>query len=61
MRSDAPVLAPTFRSRTQGDLLALILLHPNQEWTVSDLARQLGVALTTAQSEVGRLAEGECW
>ena len=58
MRSDAPVLAPTFRSRTQGDLLALILLHPDQEWTVSDLARQLGVALTTAQSEVVRLAEG---
>jgi hypothetical protein len=30
MRSDPPVLAPTFRSRTQGDLLALILLHPDQ-------------------------------
>jgi len=58
MRSDGPVLAPTFRSRTQGDLLALVLLHPDQEWTVSDLARQLGVALTTAQSEVGRLADG---
>jgi len=58
MRSDAPVLAPTFRSRTQGDLLALVLLHPDQEWTVSDLARQLGVPLTTAQSEVGRLADG---
>ena len=58
MRSDAPVLAPTFRSRTQGDLLALVLLHPDQEWTVSDLARQLGVPLTTVQSEVGRLADG---
>ena len=61
MRSDAPVLAPTFRSRTQGDLLALVLLHPDQEWTVSELARQLGVPLTTAQGEVGRLAGGECW
>ncbi len=58
MRSDAPVLAPTFRSRTQGELLALVLLHPDQEWTVSDLARQLGVPLTTVQSEVGRLADG---
>lgn len=58
MRSDAPVLAPTFRSRTQGDLLALVLLHPGREWTVSELARDLGVALTTAQSEVARLAEG---
>jgi hypothetical protein len=58
MRSDAPVLAPTFRSRTQGDLLALVLLHPDREWTVSELARDLGVALTTTQSEVARLAEG---
>lgn len=58
MRSEAPVLAPTFRSRTQGELLALVLLHPDREWTVSDLARELGIPLTTAQSEVARLAEG---
>lgn len=51
------MLAPTFRSRTQGDLLALVLLHPDQEWTISDLARDLGVPLTTIQSEVRRLAE----
>jgi predicted nucleotidyltransferase len=58
MRSDGPVLAPTFRSRTQGDLLALVLLHPDEEWTLSELSRELGVALTTVQGEVGRLAEG---
>ena len=58
MRSDAPVLAPTFRSRTQGDLLALVLLHPDQEWTVSDLARRLRIPLTTAQNEVARLSGG---
>jgi len=58
MRSDAPVLAPTFRSRTQGDLLARVLLHPDREWTLSDLSRELGVPLTTVQSEVGRLANG---
>jgi predicted nucleotidyltransferase len=58
MRSDAPVLAPTFRSRTQGDLLALVLLHPDREWTISELARELGVPLTTVQSEVARLAVG---
>jgi hypothetical protein len=38
--------------------LALVLLHPDREWTVSDLARELGIPLTTAQSEVGRLATG---
>lgn len=57
MRSDGPVLAPTFRSRTQGDLLALVLLHPDQEWTLSDLARELDAPLTTIQGEVGRLAD----
>lgn len=55
MRSDAPPLAPTFRSRTQGDLLALLLLHPHVEWTISDIARRLDVPLTTVQSEVHRL------
>ena len=58
MRNDAPVLAPTFRSRTQGELLALVLLHPDREWTLSELARELDAPLTTIQSEVGRLADG---
>ncbi len=58
MRSDAPVLAPTFRSRTQGVLLALVLLHPDREWTLSDLARELDVPLTTVQGEIARLADG---
>lgn len=58
MRSEAPVLAPTFRSRAQGELLALVLLHPEREWTLSDLARDIGIPLTTVQSEVRRLAEG---
>lgn len=55
MRSDAPVLAPTFRSRLQGDLLALVLLHPDDEWTISELSRRLSAPLTTVQTEVTRL------
>ena len=58
MRSDGPVLAPTFRSRTQGDLLALVLLHPDREWTVTELAHQLGSPVTRAQNDVTRLAGG---
>jgi hypothetical protein len=58
MRSDAPVLAPTFRSQTQGDLLARILLQPEQEWTLTELSVVLGMPLTTVQSEVKRLANG---
>ena len=58
MRSDGPVLAPTFRSRLQGELLALVLLHPDREWTVGELAGRLVVPVTTVQGEVARLAEG---
>lgn len=39
----------------QGDLLALLLLHPEGEWMISDLARRLGAPLTTVQGEVSRL------
>jgi predicted nucleotidyltransferase len=59
MRSDAPTLAPTFRSRTQGDLLALVLLHPDEEWTISELARELRVPPTSVQNEVERLVGGD--
>jgi len=58
MRSDAPALAPTFRSQTQGDLLARVLLHPTVEWTLTELSGVLAIPLTTVQSEVNRLAEG---
>jgi predicted nucleotidyltransferase len=58
MRSEAPLLAPTFRSRMQGDLLARVLLQPDREWTVSDLARELQAPLTSVQSEIARLVEG---
>jgi predicted nucleotidyltransferase len=39
-------------------LLALILLHPDKEWTISELAAKLAIPLTTAQAEVARLAAG---
>ncbi|PKQ25388.1 MAG: ArsR family transcriptional regulator [Actinobacteria bacterium HGW-Actinobacteria-4] len=58
MRSDWSPLAPTFRSRLQGQVLALVLLKPDQEWTISDLARQVHAPLTTVQGEVSRLVDG---
>ncbi|MGL5850475.1 MAG: MarR family transcriptional regulator [Phycicoccus sp.] len=57
MRSQAPALMPIFRSQHQASLLAWLLLHPSQEYTLSDLARRLGVPLTTLQREAGRLVE----
>ncbi|WP_461034989.1 MarR family transcriptional regulator [Streptomyces mayteni] len=53
----SPPLLPLLRSRLQGDLLALVLLHPETEFTLTDLARQLGASHTAVQREVGRLVE----
>ena len=55
MRSNAPALAPVFRSQAQGEILARLLLRPEAEWSVSDLARGLRLPLTTVQDEVSRL------
>jgi DNA-binding transcriptional ArsR family regulator len=58
MRSEAPPLLPILRSRTQGEILAALLVDPVREWTVTELARHLDIPLTTSQSEVTRLEAG---
>jgi len=55
MRTAAPALLPVFRSQHQGRLLAQLLLNPDREYTITDLARTLGVSKQTAQQEVERL------
>lgn len=55
MRTAAPALLPVFRSQHQGQLLAQLLLNPEQEYTVTDLARTLGISKQTAQQEIERL------
>jgi DNA-binding transcriptional ArsR family regulator len=57
MRSDAPALLPVLRSRHQADLLTLVLLHPEQEYAITELARQLSTSQSTISGEVRRLAE----
>lgn len=57
MRSEAPALLPIFRSKHQAGLLAALFLHPDSERTVTDLAAQLDVPLTTAHREVQRLTD----
>ncbi|MBS4730568.1 winged helix-turn-helix transcriptional regulator [Mycobacterium sp. SM1] len=57
MRSDAPLLMPIFRSRHQAELLTRLLLNPDQEYTLSELSRELNVPLTTLQRESQRLAD----
>jgi DNA-binding transcriptional ArsR family regulator len=57
MRSDGPALLPVFRSQHQAELLMWLMLHPDQEFGVSDLAARLGVPLSTLHREVVRLDE----
>lgn len=57
MRSDGPALMPVFRSQHQAELLLWLLLHPEHEYGVSDLAARLGVPLSTLHREVVRLDE----
>jgi DNA-binding transcriptional ArsR family regulator len=59
MRSIAPAVLPIFRTHNQGEILALVLDHPEREWTVSELATATGAALTTIQSEISRLESGD--
>ena len=55
MKSAVPVLAPLLRSDAQGELLSLLFLHPEQEYSLSDIARRVGTSLPTVHAEVGRL------
>lgn len=56
MRSKAPGLLPILRSRHLADMLTLLLLHPDAEYTLSEIAGKLGLPLTTVQREVTRLS-----
>jgi len=44
-----------FRSRAQAEILAVTLLHPEREQTITDLARRLRIPLATVSDEVARL------
>ncbi|WP_159612343.1 winged helix-turn-helix domain-containing protein [Glutamicibacter sp. JC586] len=55
MKQPSPALAPLLRSDAQGDLLAYLLLQPERESTLSEIARQIDAQLTTVHREVDRL------
>ncbi len=54
MRTEAPLLAPVFRSDGQARLLAALLLT-GDELSITDLAERAGLAYPTAHREVARL------
>ena len=45
MRSAAPELLPIFRSMLQADILAALLLNPEREYSLTDLAHRLDAPL----------------
>jgi DNA-binding transcriptional ArsR family regulator len=51
------MLMPIFRSRHQAELLTQLLLHPDTEFSLSELARQIDVPLPTLQREAQRLIQ----
>jgi hypothetical protein len=55
VRTTAPALLPVFRSRLQGELLALLFGDPDAEWTVDGLAERTGHPYQTVANEVRRL------
>ncbi|WP_020579810.1 winged helix-turn-helix domain-containing protein [Actinopolymorpha alba] len=50
-------LLPLLRSQTQGSLLAQLYLHPGSEYSLTDLARSIGVSVKTIHHEADRLTE----
>jgi DNA-binding transcriptional ArsR family regulator len=58
MKSPTPSLLPLLRSRAQGDIIAWLALHPDEESSLSDLATRTGTSTSTVMREVNRLAAG---
>lgn len=57
MRVAAPPLLPIFRSRLQGELLALVLIDPSRSWTIDELSERTGHPYQTVATEVRRLQD----
>jgi predicted nucleotidyltransferase len=57
MRTPAPPLLPLLRSQVQGDLLALLYLHPERSYSLTEAAGRIGVSVKAVQQEATRLVE----
>lgn len=51
------MLLPILRSQHQADLLTMLLLHPDEQYTVTELAQRLSIPQSTVSGEVRRLDE----
>jgi hypothetical protein len=57
MRSAPPALLPILRSQVAGDLLALLYLHPNAEYSLTEVADAIHASLNAVHHEATRLAK----
>ena len=55
MKTSAPSLLPILRSDLQGEVMALLFSHPEQQYTVSQIADATRASLPTVSREVNRL------
>lgn len=56
MRETPPLLLPLLRSNAVGELLAWLYLHPEKEYSTTDLAKRTGVSQPTVSREADRFA-----
>jgi predicted nucleotidyltransferase len=52
-------LLPLLRTPVLGELLAWIYLHPDEQWSATDLARRLRVSQSTVSREADRLVASD--
>lgn len=58
MRSAPSALLPILRSQVAGDLLALLYLHPEDEYSLTEAATAIGANLSAVHYEAAKLSEG---
>lgn len=59
VKDAAPSLLPVFRSRLEGEVLALLVANPAVEWTAEELALRTGDPRKTVAAELRRLESAD--
>lgn len=57
MKTSSPTLLPLLRSRAQGDIIAWVILHPGERFSLTRIADAVGVSVPTVMREIDRLED----
>jgi hypothetical protein len=57
MRTPPPQLLPLLRSRVQAELLALLFLHPDQQFSLTEAANAINASVKAVHTEANRLVD----